>query len=227
MIAKSKGTWPFMSALRQRYPKRPHDVSDDIESFVHVIIWCALRYLPHNEMRPESLGFLFWALFEDCRESSGGAHVGCSGKWALMNGGPLPFSMIGEDNLQQVMLELVQQCQSHYATLNPEDDRKYQPSDTTTLLKSDRTSNAKPSAEDMKYAESLGPRRTPIRVYSTPKPEPIAHLTTHHDMLSTLFEAVSADGWPDSRNMERDNLKIATYVTWVPGPRRVSSADGF
>ncbi|KAI0333001.1 hypothetical protein GY45DRAFT_1359929 [Cubamyces sp. BRFM 1775] len=42
------GTWQYMSVNALNDPLREIDVADDLESFLHVLIWCAIRYLPHN-----------------------------------------------------------------------------------------------------------------------------------------------------------------------------------
>ncbi|GJE86483.1 hypothetical protein PsYK624_025630 [Phanerochaete sordida] len=42
------GTWPFKSALSLRYPLKPPAVSDDIEPFVYVIFYMAVRFHRHN-----------------------------------------------------------------------------------------------------------------------------------------------------------------------------------
>ncbi|RPD60619.1 hypothetical protein L227DRAFT_525850, partial [Lentinus tigrinus ALCF2SS1-6] len=42
------GTWQFMSAQLQQYKDKRHEVSDDLESFMHVLDWCAYKYLPHH-----------------------------------------------------------------------------------------------------------------------------------------------------------------------------------
>ncbi|KAI0645047.1 hypothetical protein C8Q79DRAFT_927309 [Trametes meyenii] len=47
------GTWQFLSPLRQCYPETPYRLSDDLESFVHVLSWCVLKYLQHTETCPD------------------------------------------------------------------------------------------------------------------------------------------------------------------------------
>ncbi|TFK85845.1 hypothetical protein K466DRAFT_551418, partial [Polyporus arcularius HHB13444] len=54
-IEKSKGsphlisgTWQFMSAVLQYMYDKPHELSDDLESFLHVLNWSALKYFPHS-----------------------------------------------------------------------------------------------------------------------------------------------------------------------------------
>ncbi|KAG9317721.1 hypothetical protein JVU11DRAFT_1937 [Chiua virens] len=40
------GTWQFMSAKLLEDPTKLHELSDDLESFLHVLAWITLRYLP-------------------------------------------------------------------------------------------------------------------------------------------------------------------------------------
>ncbi|KAI0653518.1 hypothetical protein C8Q70DRAFT_601768 [Cubamyces menziesii] len=42
------GTWQYMSVNALNMPSKEIDVADDLESFLYVLIWCAIRYLPHN-----------------------------------------------------------------------------------------------------------------------------------------------------------------------------------
>ncbi|KAJ3559199.1 hypothetical protein NM688_g481 [Phlebia brevispora] len=46
------GTWPFLSALLLQYPKKPTELADDLESFVHVITWLAFRFHEHKTTIP-------------------------------------------------------------------------------------------------------------------------------------------------------------------------------
>ena len=40
-----------MSALASNFPKKPYTVSDDIESFVHVLIWMCAKWYRHSILR--------------------------------------------------------------------------------------------------------------------------------------------------------------------------------
>ncbi|KAF8548211.1 hypothetical protein OG21DRAFT_789751, partial [Imleria badia] len=40
------GTWQFMSANLLQYPGKMHTLKDDLESFLHVLAWMMLRYVP-------------------------------------------------------------------------------------------------------------------------------------------------------------------------------------
>ncbi|KAI0660024.1 hypothetical protein C8Q70DRAFT_932949 [Cubamyces menziesii] len=42
------GTWQFMSVAHVEHPKRPVVVADDLESFFHVVLYQAIRYLRHS-----------------------------------------------------------------------------------------------------------------------------------------------------------------------------------
>ncbi|KAJ2982567.1 hypothetical protein NUW54_g10735 [Trametes sanguinea] len=42
------GTWQFMSVYIQDHPEAQVLISDELESFVHVMLYCAVRYLPHT-----------------------------------------------------------------------------------------------------------------------------------------------------------------------------------
>ncbi|GJE92649.1 hypothetical protein PsYK624_088040 [Phanerochaete sordida] len=41
------GTWPFKSALALRYPTKPAEVADDIESFIYIILYFSMRFHLH------------------------------------------------------------------------------------------------------------------------------------------------------------------------------------
>ncbi|KAJ3543935.1 hypothetical protein NM688_g5800 [Phlebia brevispora] len=49
------GTWAFLSARLLQYPWKPHELSDDLESFVHVLTWLALRFHEHQFTPPACL----------------------------------------------------------------------------------------------------------------------------------------------------------------------------
>ena len=50
-----QGTWPFLSALALQYPKKPIELADDLESFVYVILYMALRWHRHKMSPPSSV----------------------------------------------------------------------------------------------------------------------------------------------------------------------------
>ncbi|KAF4607773.1 hypothetical protein EYR40_000108 [Pleurotus pulmonarius] len=69
------GTWAFMSIDLLRGERRPHKVSDDLESFFWVVLYYSLLYLPHNKVG--KLDDILPAIFEQytffgLRETKGG-----------------------------------------------------------------------------------------------------------------------------------------------------------
>ncbi|KAI0359627.1 hypothetical protein OH77DRAFT_1043374 [Trametes cingulata] len=42
------GTWQYMSVNALNIPGKQIDIADDLESIFHAMLWCAIRYLPHN-----------------------------------------------------------------------------------------------------------------------------------------------------------------------------------
>ncbi|KAF9553280.1 hypothetical protein CPC08DRAFT_645858 [Agrocybe pediades] len=75
------GTWEFMSAKLLQEPKKVNDINDDIESFVYVVTYTALRYTKHNRL--EALPKLLHTIFES-RETFDGADFGGDGKVAMV-----------------------------------------------------------------------------------------------------------------------------------------------
>ncbi|CDO69600.1 hypothetical protein BN946_scf184875.g3 [Trametes cinnabarina] len=56
------GTWQFMSVGTLLDPKAHVQVSDELESFLHVIIYCAIRYLPNT---CDDVGEFMYKFFDD------------------------------------------------------------------------------------------------------------------------------------------------------------------
>ncbi|OSD00222.1 hypothetical protein PYCCODRAFT_1393825 [Trametes coccinea BRFM310] len=56
------GTWQFMSVHIQDHPHAQVEIADELESFLHVIIYCAIRYLPHT---CDDVGSFMYNYFDD------------------------------------------------------------------------------------------------------------------------------------------------------------------
>ncbi|KAL7277814.1 hypothetical protein ACG7TL_008758 [Trametes sanguinea] len=56
------GTWQFLSVNVLSQPKAQVEFADELESFLHVMIYCAIRYLPHT---CENVGEFMYNFFED------------------------------------------------------------------------------------------------------------------------------------------------------------------
>ncbi|KAH7903939.1 hypothetical protein BJ138DRAFT_975477, partial [Hygrophoropsis aurantiaca] len=73
------GTWLYMSARVLKNPKKPHEVQDDLESFIHVLIYVALIYTPLDMVGDNNLRDLITNLFYEATRLHDGTYVG--GNW--------------------------------------------------------------------------------------------------------------------------------------------------
>ncbi|KAH7908628.1 hypothetical protein BJ138DRAFT_336282 [Hygrophoropsis aurantiaca] len=74
------GTWLFMSARMLQNPEKIHEIQDDMESFVHVLIYIALVYTPLRIISKKSLGDLVSDLYYEAFKHEDGAYTGGTGK---------------------------------------------------------------------------------------------------------------------------------------------------
>ncbi|CCM06473.1 uncharacterized protein FIBRA_08740 [Fibroporia radiculosa] len=111
------GTWQFMSALLLKDPKKRNEVSDDIESFVHLINWLMLRFHPHN-FSADGLRHHVKQEYEDHYIDDDNAKIG--GRWKLLHieCGKVEFYPRSEV-LQLLTQSLGAMCTRHYGTLVP------------------------------------------------------------------------------------------------------------
>ncbi|KAF8072154.1 hypothetical protein FPV67DRAFT_1779222 [Lyophyllum atratum] len=85
------GTWQFMSCLLLMNRHKPHTIQDDIESFVHLILYHSIRYLRHTKSR--EVGTILSRIFDDVYHKPDGSQVGGMNKKYLFKdkGEFLPF----------------------------------------------------------------------------------------------------------------------------------------
>ncbi|KAI0356853.1 hypothetical protein OH77DRAFT_1423094 [Trametes cingulata] len=112
------GTRHFMSALAQCYPQKPHQVSDDLESFVHVLNWCAYKYLKHSDTgKPLVLAYVFAGFYDE--PLGGGAPLNSSPKYLqIMTGYPLAWGLPDRagNPLAKLLWRLAELCKEHYTS---------------------------------------------------------------------------------------------------------------
>ncbi|KII87784.1 hypothetical protein PLICRDRAFT_54828 [Plicaturopsis crispa FD-325 SS-3] len=77
------GTWQFMSCRLLQDPHKHHEIQDDMESFVHIVMCVGLRWIPHN--RVNDLYSIFSYVYDAARPLKGGKMAGGSGKKELFN----------------------------------------------------------------------------------------------------------------------------------------------
>ncbi|TCD65385.1 hypothetical protein EIP91_002749 [Steccherinum ochraceum] len=118
------GTWLFMSAQLLKYPKKPFELADDLESFVHVISWLALRFHYHNFSKNiTGLENIVHGYYEIV-DSKNGVNYGSESKFMDTRDGRLPFHLLQGSRqaaaplLQQVLNRLLDLCRAHYSATN-------------------------------------------------------------------------------------------------------------
>ncbi|GBE86380.1 predicted protein [Sparassis crispa] len=82
------GTWQFMSALSLQNPYKPITLQDDLESFVHLVVYEAIRFLPHN-IPAINVGTFIWRYFDAAIPYNGEYYVCGDKKWSTMKDGEL------------------------------------------------------------------------------------------------------------------------------------------
>ncbi|PIL36451.1 hypothetical protein GSI_00140 [Ganoderma sinense ZZ0214-1] len=200
------GTWYFRSAVLGRYPRKPYEVSDDIESFIHVYHYSVLRF--HRTNKTESLQDHISLIYERAVvRAEDGAHLGSTSKFDHMC---MATSFIKpEDNrsLQLVLNQLAKIYSQHYATIDEQEyKRKYSPSFDPTKAAAARPASNEDQDSDAKFMAAFDDR--------TDGPSmPSANRTLEgHGKLLTAFSAVVA--W--DRDLPKgpiDEFKVAGIAT--------------
>ncbi|EIW53182.1 uncharacterized protein TRAVEDRAFT_52317 [Trametes versicolor FP-101664 SS1] len=112
------GAWPFMAAALQWYPRKPHLLSDDLESAYHTLNWCTLKYLPHGSTDmaclPQEMNTIYKLALPDGRGSSLKFR-------SVQNGYPFVFDLECSPNhpFLELLTRLGHICQEHYTHFPP------------------------------------------------------------------------------------------------------------
>ena len=61
-----QGTWQFLSAMLCHVPRKKHQLQDDLESFIHVVMYTALRYM-RNTYSQQVLANQMEALYDNAK----------------------------------------------------------------------------------------------------------------------------------------------------------------
>ncbi len=120
-----QGTWQFMSALLQQQREKRHHVSDDLESFMHVLNWCALRHLPNGlSDDPPNLRKLIWDHFHsanmaiDANGNRTGHRADLFKLMGLKDGRVFAIGVPQSHPFAALLERLAHLCRDHYAHFN-------------------------------------------------------------------------------------------------------------
>ena len=127
LTRNDQGTWYFRSAVLGRYPRKPYEASDDIESFIHVYHYAVLRF--HKTNMTGRLTDHFSLIYEDVEvRPEDGAHLGSISKFQNMCS-PTSFIEPTTNLVLQAVLHMFADLYSqHYAAIDKvEYGRMYEP----------------------------------------------------------------------------------------------------
>ncbi|KAF9800849.1 hypothetical protein IEO21_10280 [Rhodonia placenta] len=108
------GTWQFSSAMLLQYPIKLRQVSDDLESFVHILHWTILMWYEHSLSGLSSeLRHLVSRTYDEFETfvdyDTGGFHI-----FNYMLLGKLPFANLSSKPLERLTNKLAGICEEHY-----------------------------------------------------------------------------------------------------------------
>ncbi|KAI0791329.1 hypothetical protein C8Q75DRAFT_732431 [Abortiporus biennis] len=120
------GTYVFMSALLLNFPKKRHELSDDLESIIHLINWFALDYHQHDlSHRPDDFAIhVNWiylprsSRFLDDNDDSHSVPIDKIEKLRCMRNGDPRFELVRSPGLQELITSLMKLAKKHYATVD-------------------------------------------------------------------------------------------------------------
>ncbi|KAF8645974.1 hypothetical protein AX16_007459 [Volvariella volvacea WC 439] len=213
-----QGTWAFLSALSTYYPLKPYALSDEIESFIHVLTWL-LRYFPVDPEIP--LPLVLQSFFEGPGQIELGLPDGhkinasSRAKITWMRRGAPPFEVhrLPSPAFGRLVLTLFQLCKEHYDDLDldgPAGMARYRPQPKP--LDPDLPHTSQPQGEPRvwsteytvpHYPHSPGP--------PTPPPTPPFQvgrqpLKDHSAVMSVFQHAVRHSGeWISGDNKDHED----------------------
>ncbi|KAI0649747.1 hypothetical protein C8Q79DRAFT_1033308 [Trametes meyenii] len=219
------GTWQFMSALRQCYPETPYRLADDLESFVHVLNWCTLKYLRHsgsgNHEKADAPNDHDTARYKHHPKFSG-----------ILLGTPFVTVLPLHDNpLANLLQGLAKLCKQHYESDVIKSIWYVDKLTRTTNLENEvgGTSGVKARRVFRRFIRkpwgtrlpTSSPRESKVAppLSSTPKESPF---NTHEDVMQLFFEAFHAKEWP---NIEKLPNQVPEFELFVPTSTGISSGS--
>ncbi|CAL1715112.1 unnamed protein product [Somion occarium] len=227
------GTWQFISALRLQYPRKFCELADDIESFFHLITWCALRYHQHSLLgKPRALTMHVNDMFLDCATSPEGLLYGCEEKFRLMTGSKPGFKILHDETFKDVINKLLRICQSHYRSLDWDDLRRFQAASIREAQEEKKSQAQTTSTTSHRRRLQKGLSGMPEGTVSDDdEPDNLnteqigrPKLASHKYFFRVLDDAIRTnDGWDlEPKQLGRDNFADLLDLNFTVGRLRVT-----
>ncbi|KAM5539859.1 hypothetical protein V8D89_006362 [Ganoderma adspersum] len=226
----------FTQTTQSSGPDQPHELSDDLESFVHVLNYCALKHLPNLSNDDYRLAFFISSVYDRVRHS-GGLEKVSKDKLDLLVGNKPDVQLESRNQPLQHLLEALSElCYQHYYYIQfppprlPHDH----PREGTSILEDDieELGVVLPSLDVKRRPPPLA-LRPPTTIAALPEPDPLqSPFQDHVAMGEQLFHAIRlpkdypAHGllWPASDKIKRTKpLDVTPSVSISRSGKRQSA----
>ncbi|KAI0641693.1 hypothetical protein C8Q79DRAFT_287183 [Trametes meyenii] len=224
------GTWQYMSVAVLSKHSRIVQISDELESFFHVTLYYAVRYLRSN---CRDVGAFIEAFFDSYNVTQDNKYECGTKKLQVMKGvtkltkghneGVLQFD---STPLNDFFASTLIWFNAHYAVHDYEEQSK-QPQSQPALAAPSKPPSQSTRPIVKKYSAlrfaALPPQvvktkmEPPVRKPSPEQEQDALKVAVHDHMLSALMEIQGADGWQEDR-VEGDNVPPEFKPRWRVGP---------
>ncbi|CAL1710602.1 unnamed protein product [Somion occarium] len=218
VTSRPRVPWMFMSAILQKYIFKPPAVSDDIESFIHVIIWLALRFSHHRlSARPNSMAFtLFGTYIETGDTTEEGFPCMSYKRWEAIEKGTPGFIFYQKRKLNWVIETSMGLCQLQYRSTDMDQLEEFLPlslrpkgaSKKSTTDQSD-SSVPKPNLSQEVHGNSW--------VETSTKTQAKRPLDTHEGILEVLRRSISDNEIWEKKTADQFIDLPRVVLTYRPG----------
>jgi len=206
---RRSGTWRFMSAAILAFPRKPHELSDDLESSVHVLVIMLIRF--HEQKLPidrADLESTVQSYFDQHDSTPNGYDIGGRGKLKAITDGIPPIELLDpRAPLSQLLRNLFQMLQQHQIATGSLDHYLPEP---RRLDERQR----QPIAQSKQLALELPPDLLDdvFVVAATQVPQASKTLDNHNAMLRVFISALKAPGWVEDKG--DDNFKLLSPMLY-------------
>ncbi|KAI0073839.1 hypothetical protein K474DRAFT_1700077 [Panus rudis PR-1116 ss-1] len=196
------GSWLFKSSVLSRYPLKDASVSDDIEAFMHIAHWFAIRFHRHmlkgSELHRHLQNFFLGV------EAGAPCHRGTVTRYTTVKKNNLGIEF-DRPRLQALLDTLRAICKEHYATFTEDQLR-----DWTPLGCQELETEPQIIVDDDDYSDVF----SDLKEFAGTKVQPLKGLATLNNhrlfILAYKQQLAKANGW-DSKDKLED--KFANLLT--------------
>lgn len=198
-------TWTFMSALLLTHPRKPYELANDLESFIHVVTWLAARFHVHNMSDDKGdLEAFVQSRYEKFTIKDDGVYGPEDKLTAMLTGETgLRLNLKYTENLDTLIRSLHRIAKEHYAQVDFEHMARYGVASRVAL----------PSSKDLPDFKLK--RKAPVISGSTPPQEGSPEMeagTTSFLSKSPLTSPVLVGPRSDSARPESKERLLDTHT---------------